>query len=179
MILGRIGRLVFLFCVVATVGAWITLDVDLGDFWFYQVWALWTLILSLAIVLRLHDLGRSGYWVVPAWLLYTAPMYVGFMVLALGVGVFEVNEAGWTAMLAIWMLYRAGLVLCMAGLVIVPISLAVLCVARGQQDVNRWGNPPGHSRPRTRRAETSNEPPVHSGSEERDEGLYLADPHLS
>lgn len=69
------------------------------------------------------------------------------------------------------MIYRAGWV-------IVPISLAFLCIARGQKDANRWGNPPGFPRWCTRRAKSSSEPAVHSDSVDQDEALLLAEPQV-
>ena len=177
MIPGRIGRSVFLFSALTAylamlfAPAILVVDGFLDIFWVFQAWGLWTLILSLAIVFRLHDLGLSGYWVA-AWLLYAGPLYVGFMVLETGTG--GVEELG-----SQWRVYPTLLVIYQAGIVISLIPQGYLCTARGQKGVNRWGKPPGHSRPRTRRAATPSEPSMHAGSEERDGDLYLAGPPLS
>lgn len=119
----RIGRLAFGLCVALAFVAWVaicTWSPVARDEGFWSVWISMALLLNIAVVLRVRDLGRSCWWSVPGWLLYPMSAWLGVVT----------QEAtphgpsmGWVSWSCYWV-YVAG-----AG--VVPISFVFLVLAPG------------------------------------------------
>ena len=127
---GRIGRRDLLLCASIMLGIEILIMLPSIEMIAFPAKGLALWIVMAAIIKRLHDLGKSGWWF-PAGLgglcMFTALLAMGFMVTA-GSDAFVPGTAGYTALMGLIMLPAIGMML-------------GLHLIHGDMAANRYGAP--------------------------------------